>query len=461
MSLAPPPIDLVAQARRRARLAALLGRLLLSEPGPDLAGLVEGIAELELLAQGGPDLAADYERALLRQVPPYQSVFCGPDGQRGGDLVNDVAELYRRQGFDEADRWRVAGPDHLGLLLRAYAQLCAEEASGWEADQPDRAARAVESARELLGVHVSGWAEVAMAAIAQRATGPYRALAEAVSGFVGAEAERLRPDPDHPDLPALEVPAPPIGLGPARLARWLLAPAACGVWLDTDDLAEAAHALGIPWRPSDPRSRLRRVVEAVTDAEELPALAVLLRPAVERWRQFHLDHEARCAGDRRTWRSWRLRAEATLDLLDRLAGVGTGAGTGPGLGPVVIVVSGTGHDERNRAAAALLRVLAPLQLRMAVSTDLRPRLADAVAGFLDAGADEVLLAGGQVSALAFRDGGGEREIRHLVGYEVVLRLVPAAHPVRVSVAGGTADTEAAVSRAVDQVLKAGGLEDHR
>ena len=73
--------DLATAAGRRARLAALLGRLLLEEPGPDIAELVEGVPELKPLGQTTPDLAAEYERLLLRQIPPYESVFLGDDGE--------------------------------------------------------------------------------------------------------------------------------------------------------------------------------------------------------------------------------------------------------------------------------------------------------------------------------------------------------------------------------------------
>jgi hypothetical protein len=89
------------------------------------------------------------------------------------------------------------------------------------------------------------------------------------------------------------------------------------VYLDADDLGAAARSLGIPWRPSDPRSRFRQAVEDASDGGDVGALLVALRPAVERWRAFHAERETSRTGDVRTWRAWRLRAEGTLDLLDR------------------------------------------------------------------------------------------------------------------------------------------------
>jgi TorA maturation chaperone TorD len=318
MSGATTTLDLVDQAVTRARLAALLGRLLAGEPGPDLAPFVAGVEGLAPLATGDPSLAADYERLLLREVTVYESVFLDAGGQRGGRRATEVSAAYESAGFDETGAWRVAGPDHLGLELRCYAHLCAEEAAGWESDQPDRAARAVEAARGFLASHLGAWGEVAMEAVRRRAgASPYAEVAVAVSSFVASEAERLRPDPDHPGLRPVEVDPPPARMGPNRLARWLLAPACSGAYLDTEDLGGAALVLGIPWRASDPRSRFVQVVEEASSGGDLGVLLAELRPAIERWRQFHGEREATRSGDTRTWRTWRLRTERTLDVLDR------------------------------------------------------------------------------------------------------------------------------------------------
>jgi TorA maturation chaperone TorD len=320
MTSASTTLDLVDQAATRARLAALLGRLLAGEPGPDLEPLVAGVEALAPLATGGCSLAADYERLLLREVPVYESVFLDADGQRGGPTASAVSATYESLGFDETGAWRVAGPDHLGLELRCYAHLCAEEAAGWHSDQPDRAARAVEAARGFLAAHLGAWGEVAMEAVRRRAgASPYAEVAAAVTSFLASEAERLRPDPDHPGLGPVDLDRTPVRMGPHRLARWLLAPACSGAYLDTQDLEAAALALGIPWRASDPRSRFGQVVEDASSGGDLDVLLAALRPAIERWRQFHAEREATRSGDSRTWRAWRLRTERTLEVVDRTA----------------------------------------------------------------------------------------------------------------------------------------------
>lgn len=374
--------DLVEQAERRARLAALLGRLLVAEPGPHLAPLVGGVGGLEPLASADPSLAVEYERLLLREVPVYESVFLGDDGRRGGDRASALAAVYEACGFDDAGHWRVAGPDHLGLELLCYAHLCAQEAAGWRDELPDMAAVAVDTARSLLADHLGQWGEVSMAALARRAgSSPYGAVADAVASFLAGEAERLRPAPDHPGLPPVAVDAPPPRLGPARLARLLLSPAQCGAFLDHADLAAAARGLGIPWRPSDPRSRFREVVEDAADGGDLDVLVEGLRPALAWWRALHADREAACPGASRVWQSWRLRVEATLALLDRVGQAAPSKTSGSG--PVVVAVYGVG------LLAPVLARLRPVEAVVAVSVDIDERLAAVLA----AGAEQVELGG--------------------------------------------------------------------
>lgn len=432
MSLLTPTADLVAQAARRARLAAVLGQLLVAEPGPELAELARGIPALEPLAAGDPALAVEYERLLLREVPPYESVFLSESGSLGGDTAQAVAETYERHGFDEgAGRWRVAGPDHLGLELRCYASLCASEAEAWEEDRPDLALRAVEAERALLAEHLGQWGQVVASALAERAGGgPYRALAEAVGDFLAEEVDRLRPAPDLPGTPALEARAAPARLGPAALARWLLAPGVCGAWLDGTTLGAAALSLGIPWRPSDPRSQLRKVLEEATDAGDLPELLAHLRPTVEAWRDRHAALESSSPGAARIWRAWRLQAEETLALVDRLSQTTPSGQTGTR--PVVVCVGGLADA---RSTAERLR---PLGLHVAVSADLPAAVAELLGHLLDAGAEEVFLGGHRASTLAWRDGGhvSARETRCLPAADVVVRVAPARAPAGLVIEAG-------------------------
>lgn len=405
-------VDLVEQADRRARVAALLGRLLLAEPDDDVVGVVAAVPGLAALAAASADLACDFERLLLREVPLHESVFVGEDGGRGGDVASAVADVYARHGFTDVERWRVAGVDHLGLELRFFAHLCRQEAAAWGDDRPEEAARVVEAEREFLAGHLGRWGQVAAEAVRDRAgASPYAVLAEAAAEYLADEGERLRPDPDHPGLAPVDVRRPPQRLGPAGIARWLLAPATCGAWLAADDLGRAARSLGVPWRPSDPRSRLRHVVEAALDGGDLAGLLAAIAPAVERWRDRHAALEVAAPGSARRWRAWRLQADETLALIDRLSRAPVGCH-----GPASVTVPSIA------AARDALTRLRPLGLRVAVT--IGGTLADGVDDLVDAGADEVLVVGGRLTAVVFADGGddGDREARHLHDVDVVVRL---------------------------------------
>ncbi|MGI9052853.1 MAG: molecular chaperone TorD family protein [Ilumatobacteraceae bacterium] len=313
--------DLALLAERRAGLAALLGLLVLEEPGPGLADYVAEHPAIAALASAGTASATEYERIFLRGVPLYESVFRSDDGQHGGDVLAEVVERYALVRFDEhaERRWRIAGPDHLGMELRCYATLCHDEAVAWRDEVPDVAVAAVETERTFLADHLSVWAQCAIEATVRVAgRSAYVAVLEAIDAFLGEEHERLRP---RPRLGAGAVAAAvglPGNVGPARLARLLLAPATCGAWLDGSDIAAAARAIGAPWRASDTRSGLRQLIEAADGGGELATLLAPLREAVQRAGARHAARAGDEPGNEVTWRSWQAQAVAMAALLDEI-----------------------------------------------------------------------------------------------------------------------------------------------
>ncbi len=310
--------DLAEIADQRAAFAALAGALLLSEPGPRTAPFVERVPELAALADAATGV--DYERIFLRAVVPYESVFRSDEAERGGVVASRVADHLDDIGFDEhrTGRWRVAGPDHLGLELRAYAYLVGLEASAWRNGRPDEAARYVESQRRLLGDHLAWWAQVALDALVGPAGGSaYAALVDEVEQFLVEEIDRLRPVPLLDTSQLDEVPS--IGrLGPRRLARHLLSPARSGMWLGLAEIGDAARNLGFPWRPMDGRQNLVPLVAAAVDAREIGQL-------VQPWVGLARETAARAAhraatqpGAEVVWQSTAMRAGVTFELLERL-----------------------------------------------------------------------------------------------------------------------------------------------
>jgi TorA maturation chaperone TorD len=321
MSTVASTLDLAQSARTRARRAELLGSLLVAEPGPAEIAIAEAIPSLAAVADDARSLAADYTRLLLREVPAYESVFRSPDGQLGR-VDPDLLDLYRRWDFEWEGRWRVAAPDQLGVQLHCFAHLCGIEESGWTEEQPDRAVEAVEAQRELLGGHLGDWGPVAVEALRRAGEQTaYRVVAEVLGELLAHESARLRPAPDHPGMPAVEealrLDRSPRG-GPGRLSRRLLAPSAAGGFLTEADIAPLAEELGTPWRPSDTRSRLRHVIAAAMDAGRADLIGAHLSPVVAGWARTWEEQRDAQPGAARIFEAWRLRADATLELLGRL-----------------------------------------------------------------------------------------------------------------------------------------------
>ncbi len=317
--------DLALIAERRGGLAALLGLLLLEEPGPALAPLVAEVPAFAPLASGDPTLATEYERVFLRGVPLYESVFLSDDGQHGDTVLASVVDGYARLGFTEHvdRRWRIAGADHLGLELRCLAHLCHDEAAAWRAGTPDKAMEAIESEREFLAHHMAAWAPVAVQSARERAgRGAYAVLLTAVTEFLTEEFDRLRPAPILDSDSNIDADLVPANLGPARLARVLLAPAMCGAWLSPDVIGTASRGIGAPWRPSDARSTLRHVIE---DADESDELALVLEPIIEaldRATAWHNSEVLRSPGNAANARHWAATAEVTRRRLMQIAQLG-------------------------------------------------------------------------------------------------------------------------------------------
>jgi TorA maturation chaperone TorD len=320
MTVAAPTSDLAAQAAGRARRAALLGRLVVAEPGPEELELARAVPPLAAAMTAGT-MAEDYARVVLREVPAHESVFRAPDGQLGR-VDPALLDSYRRWDFEWEGRWRVAAPDQLGVQLLCYAHLCAVEETGWSEDRPDRAAEAVQAQRHLLAAHLGDWGPVAADALRRAGAGTaYAVVAEAIGELLAAECERLRPAPEHPGMPpvadGLRLDTRPGG-GPARIARRLLAPDRAGGYLLASDIAPLARALGTPWRPSDTRSGLRHVVGAALDDGRLDVVAEHLVPVVADWEARWAAARDAQPGAARVFAAWHLRAEATRVWLGQL-----------------------------------------------------------------------------------------------------------------------------------------------
>ncbi|MEN9300737.1 MAG: hypothetical protein RLZZ254_518 [Actinomycetota bacterium] len=311
--------DLAERATNRAAFAGMAGALLLSEPG---AALGDALKNLPQLAQVVESISSvEYERVFLRGAPPYESIFRSDSGQRGGAVSAKVVDSYAEIGFTEHEGggWRVAGPDHLGLELRAHAHLVALEAAAWRDERPDEGARLVEMQRRFFAEHLVWWAEMALEALREAAgDGAYADLIEEIRSFVADEVELLRPAP----LLEGEVLQPaqhPGRLGPSRLAKHMLAPSRSGVWLSSNRIAESAHGLGFPWRPMDGRNNLTPLVAAANDAGELDVLVAPWLDLAQAELKRHRERAQEQPGAERVWANMAQLAESTVGILSSLS----------------------------------------------------------------------------------------------------------------------------------------------
>ncbi|HEX8148173.1 MAG TPA: molecular chaperone TorD family protein [Pyrinomonadaceae bacterium] len=276
----------------------------LVEP-PDRRGAARVAAALGL---GELPEASAYTDLFVFQLYPYASVYVGAEGMLGGEARDRVAGFLAALGHDVP-----AEPDHLALLLGAYAGLAEAEgaASGVRRRESLRRAR-----RALLWEHLLSWLPVYLEKVGRVAPPFYRRWAETLRAALDAEVETVGTQEALPlhlrEAPAL---ADPRESAPEEFLKSLLAPARSGLVLVRDDLARAARELGTGVRAGERLFALR----SLAGQDAAGTLSWLAREA-EDWRALHQrrrDAHGAVAG----W--WAERAAATAKLLDELAAEAT------------------------------------------------------------------------------------------------------------------------------------------
>lgn len=199
--------------------------------------------------------AAEHTDVLLFQLFPYASVHLGAEGKLGGIARDRVAGFLRALG-----QTSTAEPDHLTVLLGAYASLLERER-----DTDDDIERAAWTrAREALLVeHLLPWVPAFLRRVADLGGPAYRAWAGLLDTLLAVEATRTPaastllpahladaeclPDPRHG----------PVG----EFLDGLLAPGRTAVILTASDLARAAEDLGLGRRIGERRFVLRTLLD--------------------------------------------------------------------------------------------------------------------------------------------------------------------------------------------------------
>jgi len=240
--------------------------------------------------------AAEHTDLFDFQVYPYASVHLGDEGMLGGDARDRIAGFLRA-----LDVVPPPEPDHLVVLLHAYADLSDLAAAG--------ASRADHARRVLLHEHLGSWVGRFLARVAELGAEPLRAWARLLSATLAAEVAQHGPPPELPpvlrDAQPLQEPAE------ATAADWtqgLLTPVRSGLVLARADLTRAAHELELGTRVGERAFVLRALLDQ-------DARAVLGWIVAEAYRQAD-DLEAVVAtGGEEVAGWWRERLTATAELV--------------------------------------------------------------------------------------------------------------------------------------------------
>ena len=245
------------------------------------AGTAEFAQALELTR---PPTAAELTDLFDFQVYPYASVHLGEEGMLGGEARDRIAGFLRA-----LDVIPPPEPDHLVVLLHAYADLSDLAASG--------APRADHARRVLLHEHLGTWVGRFLARVTELGAEPLRAWSQLLVAALAAEFTQCDQPPELPlalrAAPAM--PEPEV----ATAADWtqaLLTPVRSGLVLARADLTRAAKDLGLGARvgerayalrallDQDPRAVLGWLVtEAYRQADDLGAVAATGGDAVAGW----------------------------------------------------------------------------------------------------------------------------------------------------------------------------------
>lgn len=251
------------------------------------------------LGLGSRASAAEHTELFVLQLPPYASIYLGPEGMLGGEAGDRVAGFWRAlQLVPPADA------DHLAALLSLYAAVCEREEA--ETRPPVRALRH-QARRALLWEHLVSW--VPAYGLAVEAIGPpwYRSWARLLVEAVTGEARGLGPEPElsaHLRQAPL-LPGPDDGGGVWLSA--LLTPVRSGMILARADLVRAGRLLGIGARVGE-----RRLVLEAMLGQDPDGMLRWLGTEADTWAVHHRRGEPALGEVARFWAE---RAETTAASL--------------------------------------------------------------------------------------------------------------------------------------------------
>lgn len=186
--------------------------------------------------------AADHTALFVGQLFPYASVYLGPEGQIGGVACDRVAGFLRALGYTPPPE-----PDHLVVLLAAYAAILERERD--TCDDANNGANAVWTrARETLLVeHLLSWLPIFLGRVLDIRTDAYREWALQLDDVLATEAARSPAAARLLSAHLIHAPAlpDPREHGTREFVDALLSPVRTGAIATASDLGRMAEELGL------------------------------------------------------------------------------------------------------------------------------------------------------------------------------------------------------------------------
>lgn len=324
---AAPGTDGGSDAGGRWELLRALGALALDDPACT--------APLATALGLPPWTRAGHTRLFVLSLPPYASIYLGPEGKLGGEAADRVAGVWRALALTPP-----GDADHLGAILALYCELGQAAAT---ARSPAARQRLDHARTVVLWEHLWPWLPSYLDA-ARQAAPEAAAWADLTRRALAREARLSRPPATLP--PALL--AAPAGLtagsGYHDLLDTLTAPVRSGLIITHGDLAGAASQTGLGMRYGERRFVLRSLLE-----QDPAATLSWLGGHARHWARRHQARAGTASGPARhadQW--WAGRAAHSGIVLDELAGHAREAGT-PST-PGLPASSGRHHPAMSQAA---------------------------------------------------------------------------------------------------------------
>lgn len=205
----------------------------LAEPPTDAARPVAAA-----LGLGPTPDPAEHHDLFGRQLPPFASIYLGPEGMLGGEARDRIAGFWRALDLQPPDE-----PDHLTTVLAFYARVRELE----DAAADEAAASSWRRAREaFFWEHVMSWLPMYAGRAAELGTTFYAGWAGLLADALRGEATSM-PEPAILPLHLREAPGPadPRSEGLDGFVRSMLSPVRCGLILTRSDLGRAALGFGL------------------------------------------------------------------------------------------------------------------------------------------------------------------------------------------------------------------------